>query len=194
LSTPILNTENELNKGRFPVKNKQIVRFFIRLFVLFTCWFVVYALILRPPRVLDRPLTNFITLSVVKIINFLPTAAPVSWEEIPGGGRSEILKEGQKVFGIWDVCNGIDLMFIYAGILFLLPFPLKRKIIFSIVGIVVIIVANIIRVAALYYIFLYQRVAFDFSHHYLFTILMYVLIFYGWMLFIKKDKLSEKSS
>jgi exosortase/archaeosortase family protein len=177
------------------LSNKRIVHFFINLFILFSIWFVVYALILRPPRVIDRPLTNFITSTVTSCINILsPSTVPVSWIDLPVEGRAHITQNGQKVFGVYDVCNGIDLMFIYVGIIVLLPYSLKRKIIFSIGGVVVIIIANIIRVTALYFINVYQHSAFDFSHHYLFTILMYILIFYGWLLFIKKGKTDEKSS
>jgi exosortase/archaeosortase family protein len=173
-----------------PNNKKLVLQFFIRLSVLFTLWFFVYGLFLRPARVIDKPVTNIITISVVKCINFLsPSTAPVSWAADPNkNGRNFLTVNNKEVFGIWDVCNGVDLMFIYISIIALLPYPAKRKIIFSIGGIVAIILGNIIRVCSLYFIYVYQKSAFDFSHHYLFTILMYVLIFYGWLIFIKKKK------
>lgn len=173
-----------------PNDKKAIVRFFIRLSVLFTVWFFVYALFLGPARVIDKPVTNIITIAVVKCVNFLsPSTAPVSWaKDATIAGRNFLTVNNKEVFGIWDVCNGVDLMFIYISIIVLLPYPAKRKIIFSIGGIVAIILGNIIRVCSLYFIYVYQKSAFDFSHHYLFTILMYVLIFYGWLLFVKKKK------
>ncbi len=178
-----------------PVFNKRVAGFFIKLFALFSIWFVCYALILRPGRIIDRPITNFITASVVKCINFLSPSTPaISWVDARDLERAYLVQNGHRVFGVFDVCNGIDLMFIYVGIIMLLPYPFKRKIIFSIAGVIAIILANIIRVCSLYFIYVYQRSAFDFSHHYLFSILMYVLIFYGWLLFIKKGKLNEKSS
>jgi len=190
-----MHTANKISNILPPVLNRRIGYFFLKLFALFSIWFVVYALILRPPRIIDRPLTNFITSTVTSCINILsPSTVPVSWIDLPEEGRAHITQNGQKVFGVFDVCNGIDLMFIYVGIIVLLPYPLKRKIIFSIGGVIAIIIANIIRVTALYFINVYMHNAFDFSHHYLFTILMYILIFYGWLLFIKKGKTDEKSS
>ncbi len=175
-----------------PVYNKRIFYFFIQLFALFSIWFICYNLLLKPPRVIDRPLTNFITGSVVKCINFLSPSTPaISWSENKDRSCANLVQNGYPVFGIYDVCNGIDLMFIYVGIIMLLPYPFKRKLIFSIGGVIAIILANIIRVCSLYFIYVYQRTAFDFSHHYLFTLLMYVLIFYGWILFIKKGKTNE---
>jgi exosortase/archaeosortase family protein len=166
---------------------KAILTFFIRLSILFTVWFFVYALLLNPARIIDKPITDLITVTVVKCINVLsPSTAPVTWIVNSNNIGNNLIQYNEKAFGIYDVCNGIDLMFIYISILVLLPYPAKRKIVFSIAGVIVIILANIIRVCALYFIYVYQKSAFDFSHHYLFTILMYVLIFYGWLLFIKK--------
>jgi exosortase/archaeosortase family protein len=177
-------------------KKRAMLYFFLKLLALVSAWFVFYALILRPGRIIDRPLTNFITNAATFVINIVsPNTAPLSWYEEPvHRDRNIIIKDGEKVLGIHDACNGIDLMFIYIGIIVLLPYSIKRKIFFSIGGIVVIILANIIRVCSLYYIYRYHTAAFDFSHHYVFTILMYVLIFYGWVLFIKKDKPNEQSS
>jgi exosortase/archaeosortase family protein len=174
------------NDGK-PVFNKKVTRFFIRLFLLFSIWFVCYSLILLPGRKIDRPLTNFITDGVTKSINLLSNEQ-ISWVADPVRPCTHLVKNGVSVFDIFDVCNGIDLMFIYMGVLFLLPYPLKRKVVFSIVGVMAIILLNIIRICALYFIYVHKRSAFDFSHHYLFTLLMYVLIFYGWWLFVKKSK------
>ena len=133
--------------------------------------------------------TNFITILVVKCVNFFSPSTPaISWFAETKRSCSQLVQNGSPVFGIFDVCNGIDLMFIYVGIIMLLPYSFKRKLIFSIGGVLAIIFANVIRISALYFIYVYQRSAFNFSHHYLFTLLMYVLIFYGWMLFIKKGK------
>lgn len=170
-----------------PAFNKKVTFFFIKLFILLSLWFVCYVVLLIPGRKIDGPLTSFITVGVTKTINLLSNEQ-VEWIENPVRPCTHLTKNGVAVFDIFDICNGIDLMFIYVGVLFLLPFPLKRKIVFSVVGVIAIILLNIVRICALYFIYIHQRSAFDFSHHYLFTLLMYVLIFYGWWLFVKKSK------
>jgi exosortase/archaeosortase family protein len=188
-----VNVNSEKQKVQ---KNKNILRFFLKLLALVSAWFVFYALILKPGRIIDRPVTNFVTTAAVFVINTVsPHTPPLSWQEEPvHKDKNYLIKERRQVLGIHDACNGIDLMFIYIGIIILLPYSAKRKFIFSMGGIVAIILANIIRVCLLYYIYKYHSAAFEFSHHYVFTILMYVLIFYGWLLFIKKDKPNEQSS
>lgn len=174
--------------------NKEVRWFFIKLAILASIWFVSYHLILKPGRIIDRPLTNFLTTAVSKTINTFTPSEDVLWMESTDKTKdcSYLTKNGRKVFGIWDVCNGIDLMFIYVGIVVLLPYPAKRKILFSVAGVIVIILANIVRITSLYYIFHYHPGAFDFSHHYLFTILMYMLIFYGWLLYTRRDIINKK--
>lgn len=179
-----------------PAYNKQILRFFIKLFILVTVWFFSYNVFLRPHRVIDKPLTNFIASAVTSCINILTHPADIiTWKALNDKTGAILVQNGKKVFGIWDVCNGIDLMFIYAGVLALLPYPAKRKIFFTLAGIAAITLANILRVFFLYVIYKNYPQAFDFSHHYLFTILLYLLIFCGWILFIKKGREhNEKSS
>lgn len=191
---PETTSENATVKKGKPLFNKQITGFFIRLFILFTVWFVCYNVVLKPSRIIDRPLTNFLTASVVKIINTFPYKTVTTWEADRYRNCAYMVQNNQSIFDIFDVCNGIDLMFIYVGIIMLLPYQLKRKIIFSIGGILAIILFNIIRITSLYYIYIYQNAAFDFSHHYLFTLLMYVLIVYGWLSFIKKGRKYEEQS
>jgi exosortase/archaeosortase family protein len=180
------NSNINLSLPKTPRYNRQVRLFFIKLAILGTLWFFAYHLTLKPARVIDRPLTNFLAATVTKGINILsPNNPEIIWQET-ATSCTNLMQNGKKVFGIWDVCNGIDLMYIYVGIIILLPYSARRKLVFSVVGVVAIILANIIRIGALYFIYVYHRTAFDFSHHYLFTILMYMLIFYGWLLYTKK--------
>lgn len=182
------------SKGQ-PLFNKKVTFFFIKLFLLFSLWFVCYTLLLRPGRVVDKPLTTLLTSAVTKVINIIsPATESVGWIQDPVRPCTHLTQNDVAVFDIFDICNGIDLMFIYLGVLFLLPYPLKRKLIYGAGGVAAIILLNIIRISSLYFIYVYYRSAFDFSHHYLFTLLMYVLIFYGWLLFVKKNRTHGQSS
>ncbi|MFT3682714.1 MAG: exosortase/archaeosortase family protein [Ferruginibacter sp.] len=186
--------EEGLKKGLLNTSyNKQIRWFFIKLAILGSLWFVSYHLILKPGRIIDRPLTNFLTAVSTKCINLIsPGSAELTWKENKAKDCAYLLQNGKQVFGIWDACNGIDLMYIYVGVILLLPYPAKRKAVFGIVGVLVIVFANVIRICSLYFISIYQRSIFDFSHHYLFTILMYILIFYGWLLYAKGGFINKK--
>ncbi len=171
------------------VLNNQLVRFFLRFFVLLSAWFVCYNLLLKPARVIDKPLTNFLAKAVVKVINYVAPPTPsLAYTENAVDKCTYLTQNNKEIFAIFDYCNGVDLMFIYVGIIFLLPYTIKRKVAFSIGGLIAINIMNVIRITCLYLIYVYNRNAFDFSHHYLFTLVMYLLIFYGWLLYTKNQK------
>ncbi len=186
-----MKLENIKIYAALPDAKKIIVKFFIKLSVLFSIWFFSYTLFIGPSLIIDQPLTDFISMSVVKCINFLsPSPTPVVWGVSTISYGDYLMQNNERLLNVGHKCNGIDLMFTYISIIVLLPYPnpLKRKILFCIGGIVAITLANVVRICALYYIHVYQKSAFDLSHHYLFTILMYVLIFYGWLLFVKNKQ------
>ena len=93
-----------------------------------------------------------------------------------------------------DPCNALELYVLYLGFLFSFPASLKRVLLFSIVGIVVIYSANIIRLAALASMNIHRIKAIDMAHHYVFKLIVYGLIFGLWVLFTKKQIHYEKTA
>ncbi len=176
------------------IRSKATGVFFLKLTALFTTWFICYNLLLKPTRIIDRPLTNSITSLVVKAINIVSPHAALAWRENNNPNGTYLVKDNKSVLIIADICNGIDLIFIYACVILLLPHSLKRKFAFLAGGILVIFLVNVLRISCLYFIYVSFRSNFDFSHHYLFTLIMYFLIFCGWILYIKKPGADAKAA
>jgi exosortase/archaeosortase family protein len=177
-----------------PSLNKELLFFFLKLVALVILWQCSYSFILKPSGIPDKQLTNIITSGVTHCINFSsPSSSVYTWVRYKGidYDSDAIFKNGKIVFVIADICNGLSLMAIYVGFIILMPYPFKRKIIFSVIGMIVLTIANIVRCGLLYWIYRRHPDMFDFNHHYTFTILMYLLIFYGWILFTKGGKINE---
>lgn len=168
-------------------KNYTAIGFFIKLIALAAVWLLSYHFFLEPTRVPDKILTGFITSAVTYCLNIFSNAH-YTWIDYFSASSAYIMKDGKAVFFIADKCNGLDLLVIYLGFIVLLPFPIKRKLIFSLVGTIAIILANVVRCLSLYYISIKHPDWFYVSHHYVFSILMYLFIFLGWLLFIQKGK------
>jgi exosortase/archaeosortase family protein len=164
-----------------------IIAFFVKLIALAVVWQSCYNLFLKPIRVPDNWLTNIVTAgSGLWIKLFMAPSHNITWTiNNPG---SFIQDNGRMILSIYDVCNGLDIIVIYLAFIILLPSTFRRKLIFSVAGIAVIVLSNIIRCVSLYWIYVHYHSSFDFNHHYVFTILMYLVIFGGWLLFIKKQK------
>ena len=92
---------------------------------------------------------------------------------------------GRKVVGIADPCNALELYILFIGFLICVPTTTKRFILFSLGGIAVIFVLNILRCAGMIWVNIHRNEVFDFAHHYLFKLIVYAAIFGGWVWYSK---------
>jgi exosortase/archaeosortase family protein len=80
-------------------------------------------------------------------------------------------------------------MVLYLGFLFCMPTNPKRLFLFSISGIFLTTVLNIIRCVVLTMLFYNHHELADFMHHYLFKMMIYAVNFYLWVLYSKDSQL-----
>ena len=176
--------------------------FSLKALLLFTGWKVLYLLVLLPGRVLDKPLTYMIGAGTTRTLNFVspsgkywtaPGTNPKwngdAWVEEP---VMQINLDQERILSIADVCNGLEVMVLYAGLILCLPSTVKRKLVFILCGVVCIELLNLLRCAALAKIYLTHPEYLDFSHHYLFTFLVYAFIFWLWFLFTRNIVFTKK--
>jgi exosortase/archaeosortase family protein len=96
-----------------------------------------------------------------------------------------------RLIGIADPCNGLDIYVLYISFLFCFPGSLRRRGVFLLVGIPYIYIINTIRGALLAWLSMYHKDLVDVSHHYIFTASVYLLVFYLWVLYSKKEAKGE---
>jgi len=178
--------------------------FFIKAIGLFIAWKVAYLAYLRPKRILDEPLTHAVGVSTTKVLNGLAhtgrytVVRAFDSTEMDGGTVSgyvmDIYRNGVNTLRVTDACNGLELMVLYLGFLICFPAPLARKLWFAGIGVLSIFVLNVIRCTALMWISLHYPTYLDFSHHFVFTFIVYAFIFFGWFIFTKNLKLNGRSS
>lgn len=174
--------------------NKVMLSFLLKLFGLVILWELLYVYLLKPLRIPDAFLTHILTACVTFCINvFFQLSTSVTWVVDNIHNADHIQLHGKTILSIFDDCNGLDLYLIYLVFLILLPFSSKRKLKFSIIGIISIFIGNIFRCMGLYWIYVNYRGVFEFNHHYVFTIMMYLIILVCWIMFTRKPKLNEAS-
>lgn len=178
--------------------------FLLKAVALFVVWKTLYLLVLLPGRVLDGPLTYMVGVGTAKTLNVASRSGVYS--TVPGVNPKKdgntwieepvmhIYLGQERVLSIGDPCNGLEVMVLYAGLILCLPATLKRKSVFLLTGLVSIEILNLIRCAALVRIYLTHPEYLDFSHHYLFTFLVYAFIFWLWFLFSRNMELGKKLS
>ena len=171
----------------FPQINSKLKSFLIKMIVIITIWKVLYQFVLKPIRFPDKYLTDLLTGGVVWLSNFIHLA-PSSFSWIKNIYNSPtlngIILNNYPVLLVEDTCNGLELMLIYIGIILMIPQnSALRKTTFIIGGIFILFLANIFRCTALLWLQLYHKTYFEFNHHYVFTLFIYLIIFGLWSLF-----------
>jgi exosortase/archaeosortase family protein len=131
-------------------------------------------------------------LSPFELGGVLTNTVDASWQRNSDGvpvftQSSRIDRNGEKVILISWPCNGLELMALYGWFIIAFPAATKRKLLFMVSGLLLIHFLNLLRCAALVFIALYWDVAFNFAHHYLFTTLVYGVVFFLWMLFADRS-------
>jgi len=162
-------------------------------------WKVLYLSVLSPTKVPDGFLTRMIGNSTAATLNVLPGAHDTYYtrkvldtvvleDKIVSAPATDILRNGERTLRVADACNGLELMVLYTGFLLCFPAPAGRKWKFALGGIVLICLLNVLRCAGLVLVFVHYRTFLDFSHHFLFTFVVYALIFLLWFIFTKKPR------
>lgn len=176
--------------------------FFAKALILFIIWKAAYLLFLQPHRTLDEPLTRWVGISTTRLLNLFTQGHPFSVKEtdanleLEGGvlaGRvMDIYRYDKPTLRVADACNGLELVVLYAGFIIAFPARLRRKYGFLASGLLLIYLLNVLRCAVLVEIFLHYTAYLDFSHHFLFTFIVYGFIFLLWFMFTKNQRLDGR--
>ena len=99
---------------------------------------------------------------------------------------TQLIHEDRSVLAIYEGCNGINIMIIFVA--FLVAFgPIgKPLLVFALAGIVIIHLMNIARIAVLFWVVLYLPDFVYFMHKYLFTAILFVIVFVLWIVWVKR--------
>ena len=157
--------------------------FIIRAAILIIVWELLYNFVLRPSGIPDDQLTRIVQVGAMKLLSLFYTNI--------GEDENVIILNGSRAVSIARQCNGLELIVLYLGFIFCLPSNPKRMILFGIIGVLVIYILNIIRTALLAAMYEINHSMTDFAHHYVFKIIIYAVVFLGWVLYMKKPKQHE---
>ncbi|HEY9176655.1 MAG TPA: archaeosortase/exosortase family protein [Flavipsychrobacter sp.] len=157
--------------------------FVIRAAILIAAWELLYNFVLKPSGIPDDQLTRIVQLGAMKLLSFFYTDI--------GEDGNVIVLNGGKAVSIARQCNGLELIVLYLGFILCLPTNAKRMILFGVIGTLIIYILNIIRTALLAAMYDVNHSMTDFAHHYVFKIIIYAVVFLGWVLYMKKPKQHE---
>jgi exosortase family protein XrtF len=160
---------------------------FIGLYLIGNLLYGIYVTSFKPG---PDPVTRWVTENSGFILK--ACGWPVKVSDYPGKSTTVIWHEGRAVLSVYEGCNGINTMIIF--VVFLIAFgPIDRKLIWFIpLGLIIIHLMNLLRITFLFFIAEYYPGAMYFIHKYVFTGILYIVIFVLWILWVKKFSISTK--
>jgi exosortase family protein XrtF len=164
-----------------PAGNRLLFRFLLVAAAMYLVWFFGYEQWLAPDGRLDEVLCNNIARSSVTVLQVLNFPAALA-SNLP----MLVLMDGRSSVIVGAPCNGLVLYALFAGFVLAFPGSWARKAWFIPVGILIIWLLNVLRVAALAINQHYSHQTVDFNHHYTFTFVVYACIFGLWMLWARR--------
>lgn len=166
------------------VRNNQVIRFLVLAVGLYLIWLLTYHLVINPYTTWDFHLNDNVAYLAQLGFQLMGKSTDIVYES-----DHVVLYLNEGSFrGIWigDACNGFKLFPIFTIFILAFPGPARSKLWFIPLGLLIIHLANVIRVISLLLINNYYPKYLDFNHLYTFTVFVYGIIFIGWYIWAKR--------
>lgn len=172
---------------------KKSLRFIIVGVFLYLLWLVLYQFYIKTHTTYDFWLNyNIVSISndILHMMN-IPSYIDVESEHV-----MLLMDSAYKNAGVWvgDNCNGFKLFSIFSIFIIAFPGSWVSKLWYIPLGLVVIHLANVVRIIALFIISDHHPEWLDFNHLYTFTAFVYGVIFLLWIIWVRGygDKLQNE--
>jgi len=177
----------------------EVRQFLGRVVLIFAAWKLIYIFILIPNEVPDAWLVrqlgeysaktmsafyggrDFTVKNTRKLKTYGTEQVWVTHSYIYPKGRHAVL-------GIYQACNGLELMVLTAGFMLCFKGDWKKKTAFIAAGIVGLFSLNVMRCAMLGVVNIEFPRHFDFAHKYIFNLVVYAYTFLIWIWYVAKVK------
>lgn len=167
------------------MKEQKAILFFLLKFIgLYLVLNTVYGFWISSYDPLPDPFTVTVTHQSIALISL--TEDNITVGERANTPSVPILQEGRSIVSVYEGCNSVNVMIVFVSFIVAYTSTLKKTLLFGLVGIVLIYVFNLFRVGILFFIAKYYPQNLYFFHKYLFTGLLYVMVFILWYFWVKK--------
>ncbi len=184
---------------------KEVRIFLWRSAAIFIAWKLLYITVLIPHQIPDAFLVKQLGNGTAVTLNFfygdkqfqaVHTTRPVVYGRDTVQATYTMVVKGsvKRVLGIYQACDGLELMILYAGFILCFSGGWLRKLLYIIAGIIGLYIINVLRCVMLSYIGMEYPQHFDFAHKYLFNLIVYLFTFLLWVFYVSGLRLNYGKS
>jgi exosortase/archaeosortase family protein len=191
----------QINKIIASIKDlpTEVKQFLLKATLLFIGWKLLFILVLIPNEVPDAWLVRQLGKGTAFTLNKYYGSADFTSvaivrkrkygnDEINATFATVYKASKQKVIGIYQACNGLELMILYTGFIICFAGHFNRKLAYIILGVIGLFLINVLRCSMLGFLSLEHPNHFEFAHKYFFNLVVYALTFILWMFYVSKIK------
>ncbi len=128
------------------------------------------------------PVTRVVTSQTSGVLNWFGFDTRI--ENHPSAPNVVVYDGDNSVVSVFEGCNGINVMIVFAAFLFAYGGPGKKLLYFLPAGVIIIHLLNIVRIALLFVLAREESEQFYYYHKYFFTASLYLVVFVLWFLWI----------
>ncbi len=154
--------------------------FFALLIGIYLCIYFLHQWYILPNGKIDNWLTYILSVASEKVLKLITPEASLKIVPQEPFSQHSLYWGNRAVVYIGAPCNGFLLYVLYACFILLSSGSWYKKLLFTVLGIGLIFVLNIIRIIALLYLLTIDRSLFDLNHHFVFNFIVYGIIFLLW--------------
>lgn len=178
---------------------KEVISFLKKAILLFFSWKALYILLLIPNEIPDAWVVKKLGSASAHLLNQYYSTDTFNAEHVRKRktyGNDEVwvthsyvVKSGKRaVIGIYQACDGVELMVLTVGFIFCFNGPLKLKFAYTVLGVLGLFFINALRCSLLGVVNLEFPQHFQFAHKYLFNLIVYAFTFLLWLDFVRRVK------
>lgn len=164
-------------------ENRTTLLFLLKFGILFGGLSAAYSAWIDTYNEVPDPMTRWVSGQTVRVMKLfqLDVREELTTNEV----STSILLDGQTSIRVFEGCNGIAVFILFLS--FIWAFDSRWKtLIYSVLGVGLIHLTNLIRLSGLTVISVYRPEMMYFTHKYLFTLIIYAVVFGVWVLFVRQ--------
>ena len=175
-----------MNLGEFLKQNFKAIRFLLVFIGLYLLLNTIYGFFVEQYYPTCDPFTKKVAGQIVFLLSWFDSS--VTGFSSAYNANIAIANEEDNIIYFFEGCNGLNVMVVYLSFIAAFRGPTKLFIRFAILGVLGIHLLNLLRVSFLYGIATHFPSQLYFFHKYLFTGILYVIVFVFWYYWVKAVK------
>lgn len=171
---------------------KPAIHFLARLLLTYAIFSISYSFWVKSYGTHPDPITRAVTYQVKAVSGGFYDSVTTS--PTPNKPSVDVFINGKYTISVFEGCNGAAIIYLYLAFLVGFWGGLKRLAIFSIIGVIIIHFFNLVRLLLLSHMALTigNTGFYHFTHKYIFTLSIYIVVFALWIVWIRQVKPKKK--